>query len=64
MKEVNRWGTLGFILTVFSVATFFFSPESPVVVGFLTLPIALTILFALGVGMLSISCIGLIVDRL
>ncbi|MDH5451538.1 MAG: hypothetical protein OEX77_11720 [Candidatus Bathyarchaeota archaeon] len=64
MKEVNRWGTLGFILTVFSIATFLFSPESPVVVGFLTLPVALNILFAFGVGMLSIGCVSQIVDRL
>jgi len=64
MKEVNRWGTLGFILTAFSLATFLLSPKSPVVVGFLTLPLALNLLFALGVGMLSVSCIGLVVDRL
>lgn len=64
MKERHGWGTLGLILTAFSLAEFLVSAENPLVIRFVTLYTALTVLFASGVIMLSVSCVGLIVDRL
>lgn len=64
MKECRRWGTLGFILTAFSLATFLLPPEGAIVIGVMTLPVALSILLYSGAIMLAVGCVSLIVDRL
>jgi hypothetical protein len=64
MKEWNRWGALGFLLTAFSFVTFSFPPEHPIAIGFMTLPLALTVLFYSGTVMLSVGCVGFLVNRL
>jgi hypothetical protein len=64
MKESSQWGSLGFVLTIFSLATYVFCPESPISIGFMTLPIALSILLYSGTIMLSVGSVAAAVDRL